>query len=399
MPRHVDEELLARHLAGDLDASASRDLESHLDDCSMCRRVAAELLRNEDAPGDGAIVGRTFDGWHVKRLLDAGSFSEVYLAHHPTIGRPCAVKVLKQAQSPEQTRRLLEEARAVNRISHPGIVDVFGAGTTPDGRPYLLMELLEGESLEALLARRGTLPPREAMELLEAILDPLDAAHRAGIIHRDLKPANVFVGPRRAGRHEVKLLDFGLAKQGVAIEGLAASTRGRIVGTPAYMAPEQCRDGGAVGAPTDLYAVGIIAYELLTGAVPFDGLSVMKVMAAHAWTPPPPLPKLEPAALAGWVMHLLVKEPTARPASAQVALAALRRIHAYADDLAASAPTEAAVAPVVLVPGPTVPNLAPVRANDAPTQRGLEPIEVTKTHVPRKSQPGAKPPRPRGRRG
>src|SRR6185436_8643747 len=106
-----------------------------------------------------------------------------------------------------------------------------------------------------------------------------------------LKPGNVMISGGQGGRPSVKLLDFGLAKQGVAIDGLAASTRGRIVGTPAYMAPEQCRDGGAVGAPTDLYAVGIIAYELLTGQVPFDGPAVVKVMKQHAFELPPPLPR------------------------------------------------------------------------------------------------------------
>ncbi len=364
---HLDEDLLIRHLASELGAAESQALSEHLHDCPRCRRVAAELVRSDERTDDEPIVGRSFSGWQVEGLLGAGSFSEVYLARHPSLGRACALKVLKTAQSREQARRLLDEARAVNRIRHPGIVDVFGSGTTPDGRPYLLMELLEGETLEALLARRESLPPEEAMVLLQGILEPLDAAHRKGVLHRDLKPGNVFVGPARDGRPTLKLLDFGLAKQGIAIEGLAASTRGRIVGTPAYMAPEQFLDGGAVGPPTDLYAVGITAYELLTGSVPFSGPSFMKVMAQHAQQQPPPLPPHVPAALAGWVMHLLVKEPTARPRSAQVALANLERIRRAAEELAASAPTERAAAPV-LVPDPTVPHLPAVRAAVAPTQ-------------------------------
>ncbi len=312
---HLDVEQLVAHVAGELDAVARAQVVAHLAECARCRKTSAELVRTERPRDAASLIGQDVGGYRVQELIGTGAFSEVYRATEPTVGRVVALKVLKPepAAKADVARRLLEEARAANAIRHPGLVDVHAFGHAPDGRPYLVMELLEGRTLEQLMVSRGRLPETEGVALLRGILEPLSAAHRAGVLHRDLKPSNVFICGAR-----VKLLDLGLAKTGVEPGRVAAQTAGLTVGTPAYTAPEQAL-GHAIGATADLYAVGVMAYELLTGELPFE----LGVQAVTRQRPVPVLPSWVSPQLAALVASLLEYEPARRPKSAADVLRAL----------------------------------------------------------------------------
>ena len=191
-----------------------------------------------------------------------------------------ATKVLRSEtgeQGAQQVERLLAEARAVNAIRHRGIIDIFGFGTLPGIGQYLVMEYLNGRPLDEVILDRAPMPPSEVIRLIIEVLGALSAAHAVGVIHRDLKPGNIFVVLESNGSEYVKVLDFGLAKQGTTPNGPTPQTRASmIVGTPEYMAPEQAC-GQPVSPRTDLYEVGIILFEMLTGRLPFRGDSPMHV--------------------------------------------------------------------------------------------------------------------------
>jgi serine/threonine-protein kinase len=266
------------------------------------------------------VIGTTVNGYVVRGKLGAGGMGIVYSGDHPVIGKRAAIKVLRPeiAENEEQVKRLVSEARAVNAVGHRGIIDVFGYDTLPDGRQCIVMEYLDGEPLADMLARnrkeKRVMPIPQVLVVLEEILSALGAAHSAGVVHRDLKPSNIFLVKQRDGLSYVKLLDFGIAKQGV-LGGNAAQTRASmLVGTPSYMAPEQAR-GGSVTPAMDLYAVGIIAFEMLTGELPFAGESVVEVLMKHAEEPPQKPSTLLmsiPDDLDEIVIKLLAKKPEDR---------------------------------------------------------------------------------------
>lgn len=275
------------------------------------------------------LIGVTLGEYKVLSLLGGGAMGLVYRGVQPLIGRPVAIKVLKRelAQDPQHARRFLEEARSLSVARHPGIIDVFGFGETPAGEPYLVMELLEGQALDELLAERGKLSPAEAVTLLVPMLSALGAAHAAGVIHRDLKPANVFVVHLNDGTTFPKLLDFGLARRGAAGERLRQTSVG---GTPLYMAPEQVR-GEAVGPQADLYSFGCMAFELLAGRPPFTSANLREVIEQHLRLDPPKLRALAPEVpveLEQLVRELLTKDPSQRPATALEVRARLEAIQA-----------------------------------------------------------------------
>jgi len=232
-----------------------------------------------------------------------------------------AIKVLQQelARDPDHMQRLASEARAVSAIHHRGIVDIFGFGQLPDGRQYLVMELLHGRPLDLILHERAPLPAAEALEVLEEIADALHAAHRVGVIHRDLKPSNVFLAEPAHGPRYVKLLDFGLAKRAAKPGGTTPQTRASMmVGTPQYMAPEQAR-GEEVGPATDLYALGVVAFEMVTGVLPFGGATPFEVAYKHVKEAPPRPSSVTPGIapqLEAMILALLEKDPSRRPGSA-----------------------------------------------------------------------------------
>lgn len=270
----------------------------------------------------GARVG----DYIIEEKIGSGGFGTVYGARHAVIGKAVAVKVLKAEVSSHANivERFLAEARAVNRIRHRNIIDIFDFGELADGRRYYVMERLEGVSLDQYMAEKGVFSPREVVEVLEGVAQGLDAAHAAGIIHRDVKPQNIVVEFDADGRPFVKLLDFGVAKL-VRGESVTETIEGMFVGTPAYMSPEQCR-GAPLDARADLYSLGVVAYEMLTGIRPFVADSSMGMMIAHL-TEPPCVPSQArpglPPHVDDAILAVLAKRPEDRPASALEGILAL----------------------------------------------------------------------------
>jgi serine/threonine protein kinase len=276
-----------------------------------------------------APVGLRVKGYRITGRLGAGAMGEVYDGVHALIGKRVAVKVLRaDASDPIQSsRRLLEEARAVNVISHPGIVDIFDAGALEDGRPYLVMERLEGRSLHAHLKAHGALPLRTVLHLLTNVLEPLAAAHRAAVIHRDLKPSNVFLCEQPTGLPRVKLLDFGIARRAGRAEVLTQPLT--TLGSLGFMGPEHL--AGAVEPASDLYSVGCIAYRLVTGRPVFEVRSPRELARRHLSERPTPARVHRadvPPELDAWILWLLEKAARDRPSSAEIALAVLKEAEA-----------------------------------------------------------------------
>jgi serine/threonine-protein kinase len=268
--------------------------------------------------------------YEIVSQLGEGGMGEVYAARHPIIGKRVAIKVMRRVatEALPEARRLLEEARAVNEIRHPAIIDIFGANVLPDGRPYLVMELLEGVTLMQHLKANAPLPFREVFSLLEGILAPLSAAHRAGVIHRDLKTSNIFLVNTLEGRR-VKLLDFGVARRDGRDEALTAPHL--TVGSLGFMGPEHME--GNVGPQSDLYAVGCVAWLLITGRPVFSYKNLALLARDHLATVPPPITHVRkdtPDELASWVAWMLEKNTDDRPFSADVALKTLKEAEQYA---------------------------------------------------------------------
>jgi eukaryotic-like serine/threonine-protein kinase len=241
------------------------------------------------------VTGQSFGNFQVVRLLGEGGFGEVYEAEDPFLQRRAAVKVLHagMGQDPELVRRFLNEARAASAIRHPNIIDVFDAGVTSDGEPYILMEFLDGDSLQKIIAQQGRLDLVTAQEVARQAASALSAAHAAGIVHRDLKPENLFLVPDAAAAlgFTVKVLDFGIAK--VSQQGdrnsAVRTQAGLLMGSPAYMSPEQCRDSSDVDHRTDIYSLAIIVYEMLAGVTPFSSKSATEMLVMQLSADPPPL--------------------------------------------------------------------------------------------------------------
>jgi hypothetical protein len=264
--------------------------------------------------------GDTVGSYTIMRKLGAGGMGEVYLAEHMHIARNAAIKVLLPELSSRQelVARLFNEARATARIRHPGIVEVLDCGVHPNGQAFIVMELLEGDSLTGWLRRRGRLAGEAgvAASLVGQIASALGAAHDQDIVHRDLKPDNVFVvsaGPPPA----IKVLDFGVAK--VASDGRSGAHQtagGALLGTPIYMSPEQCRGSGRLDRRSDIYALGCVAFEILTGRPPFVCAGAGEFIVAHLTEAPPSVRSLDPRVpepLAELVTRMLAKDPGERP--------------------------------------------------------------------------------------
>jgi serine/threonine protein kinase len=278
-------------------------------------------MRGDTKPS--APKGTVLGSYELVRTIGQGAMGQVYLGRHVTLGREVAVKLMKPelARNPIFTARFLKEAQAVNRIRHPHIVEVYDHAEVPgpDRKVYCVMELLEGHSLSYVL-KRGPIAIARAIAIIRQTCDALEAAHRAGVVHRDVKPDNIFLTERDGNKDFVKLLDFGVAKVlSVAAGGNENLTiHGDVIGTPAYMAPEQAA-AEEVDARADIYAVGTLLYRMLAGKVPFISSSVAEQIHQVIGLAPPPLPEKTalgepiPSSLAAVVIHCLEKDPDKRP--------------------------------------------------------------------------------------
>ena len=285
----------------------------------------------------GAVIGRVVGKYRILDPIGEGGMGLVYRAEHVVLGSAAAVKVLlpQFSKDPVTLDRFFTEAKAASSIRHISITEVFNYGRVGD-QAFIAMELLRGEDLTSFLARQGVLTPSVAVEIGKQLLSALDAAHMRGVVHRDMKPDNIFLvrDVGAPGGIRIKVLDFGIAKLvgdqlGREPRSKAKTKGGSILGTPAYMAPEQCRGGAEIDARADLYAIGCILFELLTGRPPFLAEGGGEVMAMHIYEPAPRLSQLAPQLppeLDALLAKLLTKQPADRAPSAAWALAALERV-------------------------------------------------------------------------
>ncbi|HEU0033341.1 MAG TPA: serine/threonine-protein kinase [Kofleriaceae bacterium] len=283
--------------------------------------------------GDDVLLGTTIGAYRVARLLGIGGMGRVYKGVHPTIGSRVAIKVLSRECTDRRdlVDRFFAEAKAVNLIRHESIVNVLDLAVLPDGRPYIIMEYLDGAPLASIIDHavqtRTPLPLGGLAKLAVEVLDALGAAHGKGIVHRDLKPDNIFVTP--SGRP--KVLDFGIAKLSDPGSGGGSTRTGSLLGTPHYMAPEQAA-GKPVDHRADIYAMGVILFECVTGAKPFVAESLFELLRKHVEEPPPSprslRPDLEPS-FEHVILCALSKQPDQRFATAQAMSMALQHATAH----------------------------------------------------------------------
>jgi tRNA A-37 threonylcarbamoyl transferase component Bud32 len=250
----------------------------------------------------------------VKRKIGEGGMGQVYAGEQPMIGKQVAIKVLSSQliQDPSLVQRMLDEARAVNLIHHPNLIDIFSFGMLPDRRPYFVMEYLEGEDLETALGRNAV-TPADLTSLIEQLCQTLGAAHAAGFVHRDLKPENLWLQRKPDGTPFLKVLDFGIAKN-MRMDSPGLTTHGQVLGTAHYMAPEQAL-ARAIDGRTDIYAIGVILYRIFAGVLPFDDPNIYTVVTKHITEQPRPISfhRRLPADVERVVMRCLSKDPAQRP--------------------------------------------------------------------------------------
>jgi serine/threonine-protein kinase len=299
---------------------------------SQCRTHGDEPAAGP--PSTRLVVGTRVGAYRIEKPLGAGGMSEVWVAEHTLLGRHAAIKVLRAelSRQPEIARRFFNEARAMTAIANPGVAQIFDFGFHIDGSAYIVMELLDGETLERRVRRLGALAVPEALHIVRQVASALRAAHAHGIVHRDLKPDNIFLArdSEVVGGERAKLLDFGIAK--LLGERSATATQESIVlGTPAFMSPEQCRGAGQVDQRSDVYSLGCVLFMLVTGRPPFDGLASGEAIAMHLCEPAPAPSQFAagiPPAVDALVLRCLAKDPEDRPTAGDLAAAINALFHA-----------------------------------------------------------------------
>ena len=311
------------------------------------------------APAGTVLAGR----YRLLERIAVGGMGEVWHAADEVLGRDVAVKLLKPEYSDDATfrARFRAEARAAAPLTSPGIAQVYDYGEDDPGggapTAYLVMELVPGEPLSTVLRREGVLGPRRTVDLVAQAAAALQVAHAAGVVHRDVKPGNLLLADDGA----VRITDFGIAR---AADAVPLTQTGTLMGTAHYLAPEQAAGHGASPA-SDIYALGVVAYECLTGRRPFDGLTPVAVALAHLHEPLPPLPPTVPAEVRALVERCLAKDPADRPASAEELAA---RASAVRDQLPEGPAGTAALATLDVQPPEEVSAAAPAKAHsDLPT--------------------------------
>jgi serine/threonine-protein kinase len=260
---------------------------------------------------------RQLGQYRLRKRLGAGGMGEVYLAEHQLLKRPCALKLIRpgDAADPRALERFEREVRLTATLSHPNTVEIYDYGRAEDGTYYYVMEYLPGLSLAELVERHGPLPPGRVVYLLRQVCGALREAHAAGLIHRDIKPSNIIAATRGGVEDVAKLLDFGLVRPAATARTARLSGEGQILGTPLFMAPEQATGGRELDERSDIYALGAVAYYLLTGRPPFEGDVGIAVLIAHARDPVVPPSRVRPGIpedLEPIVLRCLAKDPAAR---------------------------------------------------------------------------------------
>ena len=261
-------------------------------------------------------AGQTFGSYRILNKIGTGGMGAVYLAEHPLIGKKVALKVIHRelAGNKEVVQRFFQEAKAVTRIGHEHIVEIHDFGVTPEGDHFYIMEYLEGKTLASVIAHDRIIDTQRALHVCAQIASALAAAHSSGVIHRDLKPDNVMLIDRLGDRDFVKLLDFGLAKM-FASNSAVKTAAGVLLGTPQYMSPEACESRATIDGRTDVYAIGILLFQMCTGRLPFDGETMGEVLVKQiSQLPPAPRainPNLPPA-VEQLILRCLAKNPDAR---------------------------------------------------------------------------------------
>lgn len=282
--------------------------------CAACGFPIGSLGNNEDK-----FIGKTLPGgYYILDLISVGGMGRVYRAEQAALGRTVAVKIIHPHLLSDENSalRFMTEARAASQLNHPNSVAVFDFGRTEDGQPYLVMEYLRGKDLALVAYEDGPLPFQRIVGVLRQVLTALAEAHDLGIVHRDLKPENIIVEPQRRGGDHVKVVDFGLAKVQAKSAAPSVTSPGIVCGTPDYMAPEQGR-GEMIDGRSDLYAVGVILFQLLTGRVPFEAEGPTQTVMMHLSVPTPDPRQVAPernipAALVEVVFKAMEKDPSRR---------------------------------------------------------------------------------------
>jgi predicted Ser/Thr protein kinase len=301
----------------------------------FCPNDGAPTMDEQQEPAVDPLIGRVIDGrYRVEKILGEGGMGVVYAITHAVLGKRMALKVLRgdMARDSDVVQRFVQEAQSATQIGHQNIIDISDFGRLPDGSVYFVMEFLDGSSLTKLIARGGSIPTVTAIHVIKQIASALEAAHQRGIVHRDLKPDNIYLVKQGQDESFVKVLDFGIAKVGGASSKLTKT--GMIFGTPHYMSPEQAA-GQTVDRRTDVYALGVIMYEMFTGRVPFDGDTFMGILSKHMFEPPKPPSQLIAGAgtnplgaIEDVILHALEKKPEQRYASMAELIGDLEKVQA-----------------------------------------------------------------------
>jgi serine/threonine protein kinase len=362
-------------------------------------------LVNEGSQERGLVLapGGRLGKYELKEKLGQGTFGYVFVAHDTNLDRDVAIKVLmpQHATNPEIVKRFILEARAASRVAHPGVIMMLDCGvveTSIAATAFIAMELLHGETLADRLKRSGKLRPDLAIEITRQIACALDAAHRANVLHRDLKTENIFIVPDPAvpSNERVKVLDFGLAKVGES----GMTNVQTVFGTPRYMSPEQCRSSGQIDQRSDIYSLGCILFELVTGRTPFDG-ELREIVGQHLRTTAPRARTYTPeitAALDNLIAEMLAKDPADRPQTMASVQHALHQMGAISPGAGETMMPMAAQ----LIGFQTVPPSQPHAFEPAPSSqpRAFEPAPPSQPHVfegPTERARMAPPPEPRVR--
>jgi serine/threonine protein kinase len=291
--------------------------------CPNCRGMYANSIAV--CPTDGMLlmpvqadanIGTLFaDKYRIIEELGRGGMSIVYKGAHEIMKRPVAVKLMQRelSSNPISVRRFQQEAEAAGSLSHPHVITIFDFGVTATAQPYLIMDLVRGTTLSEELKSIGKLPPARALKIFCQICEALEHAHQRGVVHRDLKPSNVMLVPHESDVDYVKVLDFGIAKimSSDGEKGSNLTTSGEIFGSPLYMSPEQCK-GSDIDYRTDIYSVGVMLYEMLTGKPPISGLTYIETIQMQISTPPRPFNSVSPDAKIPSVLESIVFKAMAK---------------------------------------------------------------------------------------